>query len=97
MKASVVFWGNSPPPQHQSTLSCCRSAEGEFLQSPCFSLPLDPLQVFSTVIMSQSHDASRKWTLQHLTQFCHANGLCLLAFSAYSRGQTMVPEETTVI
>ena len=63
----------------------------------CFSLPLDPLHIFSTCLISQSHDASRKWTLQPLAQLCRASALCLLAFSACSRAQIMVPGETTGI
>ena len=63
----------------------------------CFSLRLHPLHIFSTFLISQSHDAFTKWTLQPLAQLCHASALCLLAFSACSRAQIMVPGETTGI
>ena len=70
---------------------------GSSCRDLCLSLPLDPVHIFSTFLIAQSHAACRKWTLRHSTRLCHRSALCRLAFSTCSRGQIMVPGERTAI
>ena len=93
----VGFPSASPFPQCRACSLPAAVLRASSCTVPWFSLPLHPLRSFSTFLISESHDASRKWTLQPLAQLCHPSALCLLAFSTRSRGQIMVPGEKTVI